>query len=99
MSIPFNVLTTTASDLKRLLQSGTITSVEIVKIYLEEIERYDGYLKSVICTAPKDDLLARAKTLDQERHDGQQRSKLHGIPILIKVRRAPSRSTIINTNE
>lgn len=50
---PFDVLTTTASELQILLASGKVTSAQLIEVYLAEIEKNNGYLKAVIFTAPK----------------------------------------------
>ena len=84
--MPFNPLTATAADLQERLNNGSITSKEIVKQYLSQIERYNGYLNAVIATTPEDLLYQRASELDDERANGSVRGPLHGIPILIKVR-------------
>lgn len=36
-----NVLTATASDLRKLLDAGEVTSVELVKLYLEQIAKHN----------------------------------------------------------
>ncbi|CAO1601940.1 hypothetical protein XANCAGTX0491_005578 [Xanthoria calcicola] len=82
---PFDVLTTTASELEILLASGEITSAQLIEVYLAEIEKNNGYLKAVICTAPKDSLIEKANALDRERSSGTTRSHLHGLPMLVKV--------------
>ncbi|KAI4220073.1 MAG: hypothetical protein LQ349_008177 [Xanthoria aureola] len=81
---PFDVLTTTASELQILLASGTVTSAQLIEVYLAEIERNNGYLKAVICTAPKNSLIEKASALDRERSSGTTRSHLHGLPMLVK---------------
>lgn len=82
---PFDVLTATASELEPLLASGKVTSVQLIEIYLAEIEKNNGYLKAVISTAPKNSLIEKANALDGERSSGTTRSHLHGLPILVKV--------------
>jgi hypothetical protein len=82
---PFNCLTTTASELQDLLQQGTLTSVDAVDAYLEQIDRHNDWLKAVIATPPRDQLAARAKFPDDEREEEKMRGPLHGISILIKV--------------
>ena len=77
-------LTATAADLQSQLSSGKVNSVELVELYLSEIEKHNDYLKAVISTAPVKDVLAKARALDEERKSGHVRSPLHGIPILIK---------------
>jgi hypothetical protein len=80
-----DLLTATAADLQSLLQQGTLTSRSLVDMYLQQIAKYNDYLKAVIATAPIEQLHARAEGLDRERIDGALRGPLHGIPIFIKV--------------
>lgn len=80
-----NLLTATASELSQLLDSGSLTSVDLVHAYLKQISEHDGYLKAVISVASLKLLLARAELLDKERGTGKARSRIHGIPILLKV--------------
>ncbi|KAI1736309.1 putative glutamyl-tRNA amidotransferase subunit A [Xylaria scruposa] len=84
MSLQFNVLTATATDLEDLLIRGTVTSEQVVDHYLHQIETYNGYLHAVISVAPRDVLVARSRQLDEERSRGQVRGPLHGIPVLVK---------------
>lgn len=87
-----NVLTATASDLRKLLDAREVTSVELVKLYLEQIATHNHQgrkLNAVIATAPVDRVLEEARILDAERAAKGPRSNLHGIPILVKVRFHP----------
>jgi amidase len=81
----FNVLTTNAVDLQRMLALGQITSVQIVKEYISQIDGYETELNALISQAPRDKVLRAAARLDDERKNGQVRSPLHGIPIVLKV--------------
>ena len=85
MTSAFDVLTADARTLKELLAEGSLKSVDLVDRYLEQIEKHDGYLHAVMSIPPKDNLLATAATLDEERKSGKLRSPLHGLPIIIKV--------------
>lgn len=87
-TVAFDVLTTTAAELQMSLTSGLLTSVQLVQVYLDEIEKHNGYLKAVIAAAPRASLMQKAKALDEERSSGTIRSQLHGLPILVKVRDA-----------
>lgn len=83
----FDVLSTTATQLRELLDHGKLTSVQIVTEYRSQISKHNIHglgLRAIICTAPEDILLARAQQLDAERASGRVRSPLHGIPIVIK---------------
>lgn len=77
--------TATASDIQALLQRSSLTSLQLVQLYIERIQTYNSYLRAVISTPPTHLLLEAATKLDRERAQGKVRSGMHGIPILIKV--------------
>lgn len=81
----FDPLTTNAVDLRQMLESGHITSVQIVEQYLQQIKAHDHILHAMISIAPRESLLSIASRLDDERREGKLRSPLHGIPIVLKV--------------
>jgi amidase len=83
-NMQFNLLTTTAVDLRRLLEAGEITSVQIVLDYLSQVERHDPKLHTFISVAHKNLLLSVAADRDEERRQGRTRGPLHGIPIVLK---------------
>jgi amidase len=72
----------TILELQAQLASGALTSVQLVRAYLDRIAAIDGRLHSVLETDP--DAVATAATLDAERKSGTLRGPLHGIPILVK---------------
>lgn len=85
---PFNILTATVPELIGLLDTGNITTVEIVSHYRAQIKDHNHRglkLKAVISIVPKHLLLKQAEILDHERESGQLRGPLHGIPFLAKV--------------
>lgn len=84
---PFDVLTATIKDLQVLLVENKCTSVDLIEIYLDAIEKNnrDGLkLYAVIETAPKEQLLQIAREMDEQRSAGKPFGPLHGIPILVK---------------
>ena len=83
MKATFDVLTATASDLQKKLAIGDIRSVEIVELYLAQIEKHNDYLRAVLELSPR--AKEFAEELDNERKLGKLRGPLHGIPILLKV--------------
>ncbi|KAF5009864.1 hypothetical protein FDECE_3937 [Fusarium decemcellulare] len=80
----FNTLTTNAVDLQQWLQEDKITSIQIVQAYFAQIDCHEPALNALISAAPREDALAIAAALDQERQQGKLRSPLHGIPIILK---------------
>ncbi|KAI9634302.1 amidase signature domain-containing protein [Dioszegia hungarica] len=82
-----NLLQTSITELSLLLDAGTITSVDLVGAYIDNIEKNNiaGLgLHAIIQVAPLDSVFQIAAVLDQERRDGAIRGPLHGIPILVK---------------
>ncbi|KAI9817887.1 MAG: hypothetical protein M1827_001006 [Pycnora praestabilis] len=84
MAFLLDPLQATAVEIQVRLNSSRLRSVEVIDIYLKQIEEYNGYLKAVITTAPRSSLIEHAEELDKERANGKIRGPLHGIPILVK---------------
>jgi amidase len=83
----FDPLVVTAFELSELMNAQAISSVEIVELYLHQIEQHNRrgrQLRALISVAPKHELLKIAKKLDDERLRGKVRGPLHGIPIVLK---------------
>lgn len=77
-----------AHDLVSRLAAGETTSAELVELCLGQIERHNRRglgLHAVIAARPRDDAVAEAARLDGERRAGRVRSRLHGMPIVLKV--------------
>ena len=75
----------TLSDLAEGLETGRWTSRTLVRSYLQRIDSLDRMgpaLNTVLEVNPEAEALA--EQLDQERRASGPRSKLHGIPILVK---------------
>lgn len=75
----------TLQELRRRLETGSLTAVRLAEMHLERIESLDRKgpcLRSVIELNP--DALEIAERADRERADGHARGPLHGIPILVK---------------
>lgn len=69
-------------QLQQYLSSSAFTSKELAQCYLQRIELINPRLKAVIETNP--DVLDIADQLDKERKSGMTRSRLHGIPYILK---------------
>lgn len=72
----------TIEDMQEKLACGEITSVALVHMYLYRISHFDKIVRSVLEVNP--DALQIAAALDAERAQKGARSRLHGIPILLK---------------
>jgi Asp-tRNA(Asn)/Glu-tRNA(Gln) amidotransferase A subunit family amidase len=80
--VPVDVTTMSIEDLLNAMDKGYLTSEQLVNIYLERIETYDGMFNSI--NQLNDKAVEQAKKLDEERENGKLRGRLHGMPILVK---------------
>jgi fatty acid amide hydrolase len=72
-----------ATELSRLLSTSEISSEELTRAHLDRIEAVDKKLHA-FTTVLRDEALATARRLDDERRRGQVRGPLHGLPVSIK---------------
>lgn len=81
----FDLQTATIEDINKAFDAGALTSEKLLQLYLNRIEAYDKKgpkINSIITLQPQALELARA--LDQERKEKGPRSKLHGVPVVLK---------------
>lgn len=81
----FSLNEITIDQLQEMMKSGKASSKSITKLYLDRIAAFDKRgpaINAVIEINP--DAIAIAKKMDAERKNGKIRSKMHGIPVLIK---------------
>ena len=69
-------------SMQKAMESGSTSSEDIVRQYLDRIHKYDSDIHSILEINP--DAIQIARDLDQERQETGSRGKLHGIPILLK---------------
>lgn len=72
----------TIDDMQGKMESGELTSHDLVLMYQARIAAFDRTIKSVLELNP--DALHIAAALDAERKQKGPRSPLHGIPIMVK---------------
>jgi len=75
----------TIEDMQAKMDSGELTSKELVLLYLNRIADYDKNgpcINSILEVNP--DVLHQAAALDAERKETGARGPLHGIPVLLK---------------
>lgn len=70
------------AELRRALDDGIATAVEITEAYLARIEAYDGALNAIVVRNP--DALAEAAASDERRAAGRTLGLLDGIPYTAK---------------
>ncbi|MDP3517035.1 MAG: amidase family protein [Pseudohongiella sp.] len=79
---PFAVLEASIPEMQQAMESGQMTSRELVEQYLIRIALYEERVNAVIAINPN--ALADADRLDAERAAGHVRGPLHGIPVALK---------------
>jgi len=67
------------TQLSQLIKKRKISSLELTKMYLERLKRYDTRLQCVI-TFTEDQAIKQAQQADKEIAAGKYRGPLHGIP-------------------
>ncbi|KAI0206452.1 putative amidase [Astrocystis sublimbata] len=80
-----DVLNATVAGLRTQLESGNLTSVQIVSDYLAQIEKHNTNglgVRGIISVAPRKSVISQAESLDAERRSKGPRGPFHGIPIV-----------------
>ena len=80
-----DVVELSATDARRRMTEGTLTSRALTQAYLDRIAAIDAAgprLRSVLDLNAQ--AVADADALDAERRDGKVRGPLHGLPVLVK---------------
>ncbi|KAI1358530.1 amidase signature domain-containing protein [Xylaria arbuscula] len=77
-----NIEELSITQLQDHLAQGSFTCKDLTQCYLKRIELVNPRIKAVIETNPN--ALQIAEELDAERQSGKVRSKIHGIPFLVK---------------
>jgi len=81
----FDLMEKSIEELQQAMQTGEVTSRQLVDIYLTRIEAYDRQgpaINAIVAVNPR--ARETADTLDAERASGRVRGPLHGIPVLVK---------------
>ena len=72
----------TIDELATLLDSGSVSAVELLNSYIQAIQLEDKNYNAIAFLNPDAEKIALE--LDNERRNGFVRGPLHGIPILLK---------------
>lgn len=73
----------TVSELSQLIRNGDLSSVELTKIYLERLKKYNDSLFCAV-TITENLALEQAEKADREIAAGNYKGPLHGIPYGVK---------------
>ncbi|KAG6029739.1 hypothetical protein E4U41_000286 [Claviceps citrina] len=78
----FKLEEATVDQMQKAMESGSLTSVQLVGCYMTRTFQTQQYINSVMQINP--DVFAIAAERDAERMAGKLRGKLHGIPFTVK---------------
>lgn len=79
---PIDITNETVTSLNKALNEEIITSEQLINIYLERINEYNAQYNALITI--NENAINEAKELDKERQNGNIKSSIHGIPIIVK---------------
>ena len=79
---PIDITNETVTSLSKALNEEIITSEKLINIYLERIKKYNDQYNALITI--NENAINEAKELDKERQNGNIKSSIHGIPIIVK---------------
>lgn len=79
---PIDITKETVASLSKSIDEEIITSEELINIYLERIKKYNDQYNALITI--NESAINEAKELDKERQNGNIKSSIHGIPIIVK---------------
>lgn len=79
---PIDITKETVASLSKALNEEIITSEQLINIYLERIKEYNDQYNALITI--NENAINEAKELDKERQNGNIKSSIHGIPIIVK---------------
>lgn len=79
---PIDITNETVTSLSQALNEEIITSEQLINIYLERINEYNAQYNALITI--NENAINKAKKLDKERQNGNIKSSIHGIPIIVK---------------
>jgi aspartyl-tRNA(Asn)/glutamyl-tRNA(Gln) amidotransferase subunit A len=75
--------TRSASQLREAVANGEVSAVELARLFLERIERYDVHIHAFLHVCPER-ALAEAAAIDRARRAGEPLGPLAGVPVAIK---------------
>src|SRR3954463_12607402 len=78
-----SLISKSAAEHLRDLEARKVSSVELTRAYLDQIQKHDAKIKAFLLVDP-DAALARAKEIDDHRAAGKPGGKLGGLPVAIK---------------
>ena len=74
----------TASELSAAIRRRSISCVEVMRAYLDRIDRYNPVYNAIVSMRETDELIAEARRFDSALVNGDYRGWMHGMPHAVK---------------
>ncbi len=74
----------TATEMVQKIHAGALSCRDVMQAHLARIERVNPTVNAIVTRIPDDELIARAKSADEELAGGKTVGPLHGLPIAHK---------------
>src|SRR6185437_15718298 len=84
MTKPNDVVMMDGVALSRAIHERKVSCVEVMNAYLEHIDTLNPKVNAIVSLQDRSDLLAQAKTRDDEVAAGKIRGWMHGFPYAVK---------------
>jgi aspartyl-tRNA(Asn)/glutamyl-tRNA(Gln) amidotransferase subunit A len=78
-----SLIDSTATELLRQLNSGEVTSVDVTRAFLDQIDSHDATIAAFL-RVNRDEALAQAERVDRKRGQGEAVGRLAGLPVAVK---------------
>lgn len=79
-----SIIFKSASEIISLIKSRRISSEEVTKQFLEQIDKYNFTINAISDIRKLEDILEEARQKDKEIREGKPLGLLHGLPITVK---------------
>ena len=74
----------TGASLKKMLNSGQVSCVDVMKSVLEQIDRHESNIHAFLLVRDRKELIAEADKIDRRRLAGEPVGALAGLPVAVK---------------
>ena len=79
-----NIVAMDAVSLQNAIRSRTVSCVEVMTAYLDQIDRLNPAVNAIVALQPREDLIRQARDRDTQLARGEATGPLHGFPHAVK---------------
>lgn len=79
-----SLMSLTAVELGKKIKAGEVTAMDAAKDALQAVKEKEGQINSFVTVLPEEDILAKAKEVQEKIENGELTGPLAGVPVAIK---------------